>query len=244
MLTTITYRATLNRNGRTTPDGLRTVVISIYQLGTRRRHRPHPGSPAPRDHPPLLHLRAPGGPLPGRRQPLRSPARGAREDNLSRGKETGIKNNCRQIFWLFRQECVPLQALRHCSVLCGRLLPPLTEPLQRSPQRHSLGTAVNDECIKIPQFNFFNQKVTFHSILLLYLCRTKYSLSREKTNNNILIINKTKGIMKKYLMMGAAALAISSAFVSCSKEKDLYDPTTNAEKFLQDYQQAFIRVFG
>lgn len=37
MLTTITYRATLNRNGRTTRDGLRTVVISIYQLGSRRR---------------------------------------------------------------------------------------------------------------------------------------------------------------------------------------------------------------
>lgn len=37
MLTTITYRATLNRNGRTTADGLRTVVISIYQLGTRHR---------------------------------------------------------------------------------------------------------------------------------------------------------------------------------------------------------------
>ena len=50
--------------------------------------------------------------------------------------------------------------------------------------------------------------------------------------------------MKKYLMMGAAALAISSAFVGCSKDKDLYDPTMNAQKFLENYQQAFIEVFG
>lgn len=50
--------------------------------------------------------------------------------------------------------------------------------------------------------------------------------------------------MKKYLMMGAAALAISSAFVGCTKDKDLYDPTMNAQKFLENYQQAFIEVFG
>ena len=45
-------------------------------------------------------------------------------------------------------------------------------------------------------------------------------------------------------MMGALALTVATAFVSCSKEKDLYDPTMNAQKFLQDYQQAFISVFG
>ena len=50
--------------------------------------------------------------------------------------------------------------------------------------------------------------------------------------------------MKKYLMIGAAALLMGASFTSCSKDKDLYDPTANAAKFLQDYQAAFISVFG
>ena len=50
--------------------------------------------------------------------------------------------------------------------------------------------------------------------------------------------------MKKYLMIGAAALLMGASFTSCSNDKDLYDPTANAAKFLQDYQAAFISVFG
>ena len=50
--------------------------------------------------------------------------------------------------------------------------------------------------------------------------------------------------MKKYLMIGAAALLMGASFTSCSNDKDLYDPTGNAAKFLQDYQAAFISVFG
>ena len=50
--------------------------------------------------------------------------------------------------------------------------------------------------------------------------------------------------MKKYLMMGAAALLVGASFTSCSKDKDLYDPQANAMKFLQDYQAAFVQVFG
>lgn len=45
-------------------------------------------------------------------------------------------------------------------------------------------------------------------------------------------------------MMGAAMLAISSAFVSCSKDKDLYDPTTKQNQLIEDYNQAFIQTFG
>lgn len=37
---------------------------------------------------------------------------------------------------------------------------------------------------------------------------------------------------------------IGASFTSCSNDKDLYDPTANALKFLQDYQAAFISVFG
>ena len=48
----------------------------------------------------------------------------------------------------------------------------------------------------------------------------------------------------KYLMMGAAMLAISSAFVSCSKDKDLYDPTTKQNQLIENYNQAFIQTFG
>ena len=45
-------------------------------------------------------------------------------------------------------------------------------------------------------------------------------------------------------MIGAAALAMSSAFVSCSKDKDLYDPASNSTRFIEQYQQAFLQVFG
>ena len=51
--------------------------------------------------------------------------------------------------------------------------------------------------------------------------------------------------MNKYLMIGAAALALGGAsLTSCSNEKDLYDPTANAQKFLADYAEAFYKVFG
>ena len=48
--------------------------------------------------------------------------------------------------------------------------------------------------------------------------------------------------MKKYLMIGAAALMIGASFTSCSKEKDLYDPAGQAERFLQTYAEAFIKI--
>ena len=55
--------------------------------------------------------------------------------------------------------------------------------------------------------------------------------------------------MKKYLMTGVAAIAICTAFTSCSKSGDeLYDPgkidQQNAEKITQTYNEAFIKVFG
>ena len=50
--------------------------------------------------------------------------------------------------------------------------------------------------------------------------------------------------MKKYLMMGAAALLMGASFTSCSNDNDLYDPQANATKILQDYESAFINVFG
>jgi len=50
--------------------------------------------------------------------------------------------------------------------------------------------------------------------------------------------------MKKYLMMGAAALLMGASFTSCSSDNDLYDPQANAAKFLQAYESAFIEVFG
>ena len=50
--------------------------------------------------------------------------------------------------------------------------------------------------------------------------------------------------MKKYLMMGAAALLMGASFTSCSNDKDFYDPQANATKFLQAYESAFIEVFG
>ncbi|MBO4463714.1 MAG: hypothetical protein J5797_05910, partial [Prevotella sp.] len=50
--------------------------------------------------------------------------------------------------------------------------------------------------------------------------------------------------MKKYLMMGAVALLMGASFTSCSNDNDLYDPQANATKILQDYESAFINVFG
>ena len=48
--------------------------------------------------------------------------------------------------------------------------------------------------------------------------------------------------MKKYLMMGAAALAVSAAFVSCDKETNLYDPATSGVH--ADFADQFKAAFG
>jgi len=55
--------------------------------------------------------------------------------------------------------------------------------------------------------------------------------------------------MKKYLMTGIAALALSVSFVSCScSDEDLYDPNVVAqiekEKAVQNYNAAFVKIFG
>ena len=51
--------------------------------------------------------------------------------------------------------------------------------------------------------------------------------------------------MKKYLMMGAAALILGGAtFTSCSSDKDLYDAGKVAEQNLLNYEKAFKMVFG
>ena len=50
--------------------------------------------------------------------------------------------------------------------------------------------------------------------------------------------------MKKYLMMGAAALVLGASFVSCSKDTDLYDPNADVQNFVQKYQEAFVKAFG
>lgn len=39
-------------------------------------------------------------------------------------------------------------------------------------------------------------------------------------------------------------LAISSAFVSCSKDKDVYDVTVNENRLIENYNQAFVKTFG
>ena len=49
--------------------------------------------------------------------------------------------------------------------------------------------------------------------------------------------------MKKYLMMGTAVLALSAAFVSCSKDKDLYEPF-NESLIKAEYTAAFEKTFG
>ena len=50
--------------------------------------------------------------------------------------------------------------------------------------------------------------------------------------------------MKKYLMMGAAVLAMSSAFVSCSSDKDLYDPNGKVNLVIDNYNKLFVETFG
>ena len=50
--------------------------------------------------------------------------------------------------------------------------------------------------------------------------------------------------MKKYLIIGAAALSLSGVFSSCSKDTDMYDPMADSQRFLQTYAETFYRVFG
>lgn len=51
-------------------------------------------------------------------------------------------------------------------------------------------------------------------------------------------------MMKKYLMMGAVALVMSSAFVSCSSDKDVFDQEAVDQLVVNNYNKAFIKVFG
>ena len=50
--------------------------------------------------------------------------------------------------------------------------------------------------------------------------------------------------MRKYLMTGMAALAISAAFTSCSKETNVYNPDQPKQDIQATYEQNFIKVFG
>ncbi len=50
--------------------------------------------------------------------------------------------------------------------------------------------------------------------------------------------------MKKYLIIGAAALSLGGVFTSCTKDTDLYDPMSDSQKFLQTYAEVFYKVFG
>jgi len=54
--------------------------------------------------------------------------------------------------------------------------------------------------------------------------------------------------MRKYLMTGVAALALSAAFTSCSKNEELYDQGAvdqiSASKIVENYNKAFIATFG
>jgi len=50
--------------------------------------------------------------------------------------------------------------------------------------------------------------------------------------------------MKKYLMMSVAAIALASAFTSCSKETELYDPTASVSDKVMEYEKAFVQQFG
>ncbi len=50
--------------------------------------------------------------------------------------------------------------------------------------------------------------------------------------------------MKKYLMMGAAALTMGFAFVSCSSDDDIYNPNAAQNQIVANYQKAFIKTFG
>ena len=46
--------------------------------------------------------------------------------------------------------------------------------------------------------------------------------------------------MKKYLMTGIAAIAISAAFTSCSKDSDVYNSNYQKEKTQLTYNEAFL----
>ena len=50
--------------------------------------------------------------------------------------------------------------------------------------------------------------------------------------------------MKKYLMMGAAALTMGFAFVSCSSDDEIYNPKAKSEQLAKNYAEAFVQQFG
>lgn len=50
--------------------------------------------------------------------------------------------------------------------------------------------------------------------------------------------------MKKYLMMGAAALVFGFAAVSCSSDDGVYNPNAQSDLIEANYNKAFINVFG
>lgn len=50
--------------------------------------------------------------------------------------------------------------------------------------------------------------------------------------------------MKKYLMMGAAALTMGFAFVSCSSDDDIYNSKAKSEQLAKNYAEAFVQQFG
>ena len=50
--------------------------------------------------------------------------------------------------------------------------------------------------------------------------------------------------MKKYLMMGAAALTMGFAFVSCSSDDVVYNPDAAQDQAIANYKKAFIEAFG
>ena len=49
--------------------------------------------------------------------------------------------------------------------------------------------------------------------------------------------------MKKYLMTGIAALAMSGLFISCGPDMSLYNGN-QSEQVLQKYEQSFVQAFG
>jgi hypothetical protein len=49
---------------------------------------------------------------------------------------------------------------------------------------------------------------------------------------------------KKYLMQGAAAMFVSVSFFACSSDKDLYDPQSEVQNIVSQYQQAFVKTYG
>ncbi len=50
--------------------------------------------------------------------------------------------------------------------------------------------------------------------------------------------------MKKYLMTGAAAIALCVGFVSCSSDEDVYDPQAASNLVKAQYDAAFVSTFG